>query len=611
MKVLLLLAFACAAEAQTTIVFPRVFGLVKTRVFRGWPVILRSLPYTYAAYPVSQIDTSADVVSGSNPFLTTDNLKFLTTGGTIPEGTTVMLDYRRCVATDPFHMRTQWGQCSNRVDFVTQGTQVWLGKYAGSTQQVVNVITLPPGFALRRPPRTDVGGQLAWNPTYSGWVTQLNTNFNWNMDLDVASTAPVGSTNITVTVRKLGAGLGYDDGQVVRTIEIPVTVQDLVPVALSPPSSFPPLNPMVAAKLKTKWAQQWDESPASRKICDADGNIVYANTAYASPNALTVSDEQKAWYYQGHVWMEAGARVAANPDLLKCAITVASWYRDRLLAGASFETYHRFTTGLWRMGPHLRGNYRAAILYNGTQLSPLVSYNNYMRPGGANIRDNAYAVINTINMARACGMNTFTQARALTTQCGVSNWQRYMDFLSDRISLLGQLLDEQSEQSIPGGQQYQTWMSGLVAQALMEWYEFSAHTWNGPTGGLSRDPRPLRYLKDWVDHYRLHLYIPPAGSQKAREPRCITPNRTICEVNEGVSDNLLISLTIGPAAAFLFFYTGDAAYRQLADEVLDSAVSLILDNNSSKIKSQNGGAVTFMLGYRLGFGAVLPHWFSL
>lgn len=617
----LLITSACFSQVEV-VIQPYITGLGAGRVYRGYSAHLRLHPVWVNGYAVDSVDVGTDLVTATTPHSTTSSLRFVSRSNNLPQGFHPFFIYNRCSTNNPFYVKTQWGSCgetTRQSPLTTGGTDLRVGvRRSNSSVFTAHAITLPQGVTLLRNPRYDHGAALAWNAAKQAWLITGNSASHMNIDLAVASNAPLGAANIVITSIKHLDGDGYTDGEIIRVHTIAITIQDIVPVSLSYPSSFQEIAASTRTALRTKWRQQANGSDTSRKICDeATGQIVYSNPAIASPNALSLSSsgENGVWYYQGQAWFWEGARIVEKPEFRACAQTIAQWYVGRILANAGIESYQRFTTGLAIMGPELP-QWRRAVFLNLNQF--LSNYSNPVKAQGASLRDNAYAVINTIQAFRACNAASLWVARRMTNECGVSNWVALLASLEDAVSVLGQSLDEMTIPNVAHGQQFQTWMSGLATLALMDYYEWSQDERSGTGNGLTRDPRPMRWIKDFTDHFIANWYLPPSGSLRARTLYPITSNRLICEYNctsssTNYESNLLTAISIGPAAAFLYYYTGDSTYQTVAHDVLASMASLNFGNqDSGKIRGQNYTTVALnMLGYMLGHGRVVRHGYVL
>jgi uncharacterized beta-barrel protein YwiB (DUF1934 family) len=313
------------------------------------------------------------------------------------------------------------------------------------------------------------------------------------------------------------------------------TTQELaIPLrVLAPPPPLPAvpyLSPTPIPGL-SKWESTMTQ--LAEKWCGA--NAVYA-----------FSTESQVWYYDGARVFFQIADYTQNKAWEACAFNIARQYRDYVLASnGKLPGWRIFTSGL-RMAWERTGDnrYRDAVALLSTN-SGFATYTLVISE--QTIREVAY-IINAHVDAEKMGLPRYPHL-ARTVDALIGQFDRLF---------VAKTYDS-----------HQTFMDGLAAEALINYYE------------LTRDPRvppTIKLMLDWMwdygwikSQYQLIINPEPLG------PKCGWG----CQ--QGNTD--LINLTV-PAFAWYWSVTGDPVYQQRGDEMfahsLDSDISY-----SGKIFSQN------------------------
>lgn len=308
-------------------------------------------------------------------------------------------------------------------------------------------------------------------------------------------------------------------GGIVHTIDVPLHVLPAPTFVPTPPAYSPPIPGMKKWKdtmltLGTKW-------------CDA--SKVYS------------------FGYEGDVWYYDGARVyfqiadyTGDQSWEACAYNIARQYRDAIMAAPN-----GWGQG-WRVFPHgLRMAYeRSGDESYKNALMLLATKSAFAHPGGRltddACRETAYIVETYINAEKLGAPRNPLLARAVSYLLGD------VEVLFDTHNYMV----------------HQTFYDGLIAEALIEYYE------------LTEDPRippAIQKILDWTwstgwdNHAEQLVYNPD-----------VVPRTYYTNLN-----NLLV-----PAFAWYYSITGDVRYQRRGDEMfahaLDSDISF-----SGKLFSQN------------------------
>jgi hypothetical protein len=575
--------------------------------YRGYRSGFQAIPLWITAYPVDWINTETNEVTATTlPPSTSDPLWFTVYPVTreFPSIYTTRR-YTRCSSSTTFLMREEWGSCSaGRFHPFTSAGDAGNGLYLGrrlsltSGAQAIYQLTLPPGVTLVDG-WYNSGSALIWQPVHGGgWDASGNNGVFLNFRFAIAVDAPLGPAAITVTVIKRNSGHGYADGQVVKTLSVPFTIADPpLPIPEATPAAFTAISPATLANLRTKWQYQGNNSPSMKRACDeTTGVIVDAEPETPANNPMGIGGESGIDYYDGALGYLWGFRLLPKPIFKQCALSIATWYRDRILANDSqLQPSRRFTDGLLQIMAEVPdyATYRRAILKNLVDANP--PYSRGEPPNGAFHRDRAYAVLNVIRAAEACGVTRLHQFRLLTTECGVS-WipyriglERNVDFLFDALATF----------AAPPSNEWQTFMAGLTAQALARFYEFSWDEWSGPGTGYRRHPRVLRALADYADWYWTHQWDPVSNKQySANSPLGIGCSHS-CRPSQ---NRILINLSATGMMAFLYYYTGEERFQTRAHQLLQWGLTDPIGPDG-KVTSQNLAFPMYqILGYMLGHG---------
>ncbi|HWR49993.1 MAG TPA: hypothetical protein VN428_02730 [Bryobacteraceae bacterium] len=267
------------------------------------------------------------------------------------------------------------------------------------------------------------------------------------------------------------------------------------------------------------------------------------------------ANEGMLWGWEGQVWYYDGGRVYVqmadyfrDPSWEPCAYNILGQYRDTLLAQKSWNSGWRvFTKGL-RMPYERTGDPRYK-----DALHVLATKSPYAATGG-DVRD------------------TFMRETAFILQAYVDdelagngrnpNLERSVAFLLGHFEAVFETGDFLF---------HQTFMDGLAAEALIDYYELT---------GDPRIPAAIRSMLDWMWENGWD----PATNRLVYNPE---PEGDRCSANNGcqVYKTELINLIV-PAFAWYWRLSGDAVYARRGDILFSHSLDTDI-SYSGKIFSQN------------------------
>lgn len=364
-------------------------------------------------------------------------------------------------------------------------------------------------------------------------------NYYWNsfsaalFRMAMPATLSPGSYTITITT---------ESGGVVRSATLPVEVK-AVPAPVSPAVSLvaPPIPGMA----------KWESTmlTLARKWCPAPGST------------LSFGNEQEVWYYDGARTYFQIADYTQDRSWEACAFEIARQYRDYITPANGGAAGHRvFTHGL-RIAYERTGDrsFRDAIVM-------LAKGSAWAQTGGIlaadGIRETTYIAEAYMNAERVGEPRNPLLARAIDYLLGHYN----LLFVSHQYGF------------------HQTFMDGLAAEALIDYYE------------LTRDPRipaAIKQMSDWMWNTgwsqtlnQLVMFPDPPG------PYCV----------EGCQQYMTVLINmVTPAMAWYWSLTGDAKYQQIGDVMFSHS----LDNDisySAKVFNQNFRWSNSFIKWRTGAG---------
>lgn len=315
-------------------------------------------------------------------------------------------------------------------------------------------------------------------------------------------------------------------GEVVHETTVAIQVKALPHVpSLPSPAVVPPIPKL----------RRWENSMT-------DLGAYWCNLVNKEPMAFGV--ETQVWYYDGaRVYFQI-ADYTRDKRWSWCAIKIAQQYRDYVIAAnGKIPAWRVFTHGLRLAYERTNDSrYRDAVMLLAKN-SPFAALGGSLDPEA--IRENAYAAEAYMNAER---MGAPRDPRL----------ERIMDFIFGYFEMAFE------SKQFPG---HQTFMDGLAAEALIEYYD------------LTQDPRVLPALMimcDWVwqrgwKNHQLVYNAEPLG------PHC----SEACQ--KYITD--LVNLVV-PAFGWVWRQTQDLKYLKQGDELFSHGLDTDI-TYSGKIFSQN------------------------
>jgi hypothetical protein len=528
------------------------------RAFRGSSIWIMVTSRFFHAYPASFDTANGRVIAEGNDFAVGEAVFFFPENGSVlPSTLDSSLSYSVCEKSDD-SVRVALrlvGTCGEhvRVKFVDKGTgTIKVGKItndavdhvflqspvlpAGVTIGAVLCNGAVPCFQTNGVPWAYGGGQLYW------------------VRLDVSNNAALGPGKVQFTFR-------CKEGRCPESnITAPLTIQNLTPLPVNHPTSFPaiPDKSVWESKMLTlaaKWCPNKSAGAINPSPFPAKSGLSFGSAG-----------ENQIWYYDGAWAYYQIADYTNDEGWSRCGDTIANFYREAILAvDGRFSTYHRwFTDGLRRSSINSDQKGKLAIERvwdnNGTSI-----VSGSLTDAG--MRETAYALETAIAAARVRGATRFSGIADAAMKARV---QRTADQL---LGLLMVYTDDNYTY-------FQSFMAGLGMRAAIEWYEFS------------EDKRVPVIVKGLVDMMNAEMWnknpsfpnemswmrgaaVPGAG---AGGPRCA--------YNCFPYPSAELHMLFVPAWAWLWWMTGDPTYQTIGDAMWKAALKRDI-GYSGKIFSQS------------------------
>jgi hypothetical protein len=410
-------------------------------------------------------------------------------------------------------------------------------------EYVQSVSGLPPGVtcsiesadgrSFGTPPAARV-----WNSGEAIWVA-----------ITAASDAPLGPAEIRVVLRVSG----YPD----RSIDLPVTIADPLPVQLGRPASYPPIPSLkLWENSMTTLARQWCANPA------------------APTETYSFGVEQQAWYYDGAWVYYQIADYTKDPLWNNCGKNISDQYKAYVdSADGAPPAWRVFTDGLSRSAELWGGAYGNTIARMGVN-GRYQLQGGFVRDDG--IRETAYRLETAITYERVFASRLPTMLKSA-------------DLL---IGMFDILFSQPNSQPTTN----QLFFDGLALRSLIGYYDLT---------GDSRVPGLVKTALDWIwdrawDNtqgmlrYNAYPYGPSCGTANFNSGNnyCVGGNHTW-----GTEMIPMVS----PAYAWFWSITGDDTYRERADAMFAASamdVTGIVDSATNTVTLAghpyaNGDEVSF------------------
>jgi len=355
--------------------------------------------------------------------------------------------------------------------------------------------------------------------------------------LSTASSTPIGAKTLTLTFTALGGV------PAIKILAWPITVDAATPLSKGTPSSYPPIPCL---------------SPSSRQMdkgrsCSWNWttNMITYGTKWCVPgspgNNGGPGNEQGAWYYDGErVYFEIHEYdlkrgLTRNPGRWNtCASDWASYYSAYVIASDGRIPGFR----VFPHGPYMD------FLRNGSSsdkaiVDSLATKSAYSGLGnaGANsdlIREIAYLV----------------QANRLDNDLGASRSSPLAKAVDMTLGNVDQNVVSQNADYV------QPFMLGLAAEALIQYYE------DGHASDV-RIPAAVKHIADWL-WINAWNKISISGHVFRN---AFYYNNYYLKIGASGSDQRNLNLLVCPLYAWLFQYTGDAAYQAEGDQCWQAGVN--------------------------------------
>lgn len=528
------------------------------RAFRGSSIWILVTSRFFHAYPASFDTANGKVVAVGNNFAVGNVIFFIPENDSVlPATLNPSLAYSVCEKSgDSFRVAlTLVGSCdeSVRVKFVDRGTgTIKVGKSADDAVDHVFLQNpvLPSGVTIGAV--LCDGAAACFQTNGVPWAYGGQQQY-W-VRLDVSNSAALGPGTVQFTFR-------CKEGRCPeKNISTPLTIQNLTPLPVNHPTSFP------AIPDKSVWESKMLTLAAKWCPDKANGTINPAPFPGGSALSFGSAGENQVWYYDG-AWAYYQIADYTNDEAWnRCGNSISDFYRDAILAvDGRFSAYHRwFVDGLRRSCANCDQRGRLAIERvwdnNGTSIvsGSLVD---------AGMRETAYALETAIAVARIRGAAQFGGISDPTLKARV---QRTADQL---LGLLMVYTDDNYTY-------FQSFMAGLGMRAAIEWYEFS------------EDKRVPVIVKGLIDMMNAEMW-----NKNPSFPNEMSWMRGAAVSGAGVGGpkcayNCLphpsaeLHMLFVPAWAWLWWMTGDPTYRTIGDAMWKTAVARDI-SYSGKIFSQS------------------------
>lgn len=514
------------------------------RGYRGTSVWIQPTTYFFNTYTAT-FDSATDQINvPGNNFAVGNMVRFFAaTGSALPVVLNPELPYTVCsksgdnIRVAPSLLES----CStaSMVDFGDTGAgSISIGSMVSSGTNADHVYLNNPVL----PPGVTIGACLA-----GGTANCFSKNgFYWSyggeqalwIRLDISPTALLGPSMLGFTMH---CNTGKCPDEVLSTT---FTVEQLAPVPVSQPESFPPIP------AKAQWESQMLARAAQWCPDKTRGTINWAPF-----NALSfgASGENQVWYYDAAWVYYQIADYTGDKQWRNCADTISNQYAQALIAvGGSFSAFNRyFSDGFVRSlrTPGSLGVTAANLVWSKNALGGISS---------VAIRETSYAVEAGISVAKMKGWKTFQE---IGDPAMKSRIQQKADLL------WGALADYKDNPNA----YFQSFMAGIGMRAALKWYDFSG------------DERMPVAVKDLVDLMGSEMCgNDPSHPDEVswmrglRAPGSLDQGPT-CAYNCSPYSAAELHAIFVPAWAFMWQRTGNDLYRKQGDAMW----STIWDRNIS------------------------------